>query len=59
MRDLRPPTAHEHAARLDRRRFVFFSSVFTLASLATWFVADLFWRDRLSVAWRSSCWSSS
>ena len=38
-------TEHMDAARLDRRRFVFFSSVFTLASLATWFVADLYWRD--------------
>jgi membrane glycosyltransferase len=32
-------------ARLNRRRFVFFSSVFVLTSLATWFVADLYWRD--------------
>jgi membrane glycosyltransferase len=30
---------------LNRRRFVFFSSVFGLTSLATWFVADLYWRD--------------
>src|SRR5471030_24933 len=32
------------AGRLNRRRFVFFSSVFVLTSLATWFVADLYWR---------------
>ena len=38
-------TEHMDAARLDRRRFVFFSSVFALTSLATWFVADLYWRD--------------
>jgi membrane glycosyltransferase len=33
------------ATRLNRRRFVFFSSIFALTSLATWFVADLYWRD--------------
>ncbi len=33
------------AARLNRRRFLFFSSIFVLTSLATWFVADLYWRD--------------
>src|ERR1022692_3932149 len=32
-------------ARLNRRRFLFFSAVFVLTSLATWFVADLYWRD--------------
>jgi membrane glycosyltransferase len=37
-------TEHMNAARLNRRRFVFFSSVFVLVSLATWFVADLYWR---------------
>jgi membrane glycosyltransferase len=31
--------------RLSRRRFVFFSSIFGLTSLATWFVADMYWRD--------------
>jgi membrane glycosyltransferase len=31
--------------RLNRRRFLFFSAVFGLTSMATWFVADLFWRD--------------
>ena len=38
-------TEHMDAARLNRRRFVFFSSIFILTSLATWFVADLYWRD--------------
>ena len=38
-------TEHVSRARLSRRRFVFFSSVFVLTSLATWFVADLYWRD--------------
>jgi membrane glycosyltransferase len=33
------------ARRLGRRRFVFFSSVLVLTSLATWFVADFYWRD--------------
>jgi len=37
-------TEHMDAARLNRRRFVFFSAVFVLTSLATWFVADLYWR---------------
>ncbi len=30
--------------RLNRRRFLFFSSIFVLTSLATWFMADLLWR---------------
>ena len=34
--------------RLYRRRFVFFSSIFLLTSLATWFMADLLWRDGIS-----------
>jgi membrane glycosyltransferase len=38
-------TEHMDAARLNRRRFLFFSSVFVLVSIATWFVADLYWRD--------------
>jgi membrane glycosyltransferase len=38
-------TEHMDAGRLNRRRFVFFSAVFVLTSLATWFVADLYWRD--------------
>ncbi len=32
-------------ARLNRRRFFFFSSIFVLTCLATWFAADLYWRD--------------
>jgi membrane glycosyltransferase len=32
-------------ARLNRRRFSFFSAIFGLTSLATWFMADLLWRD--------------
>lgn len=34
--------------RLNRRRFLFFSSIFGVTSLATWFMADLLWRDGLS-----------
>jgi len=34
--------------RLNRRRFVFFSAIFLLTSLATWFMADLLWRDGIS-----------
>jgi membrane glycosyltransferase len=41
-------TEHMDAARLNRRRFVFFSSIFGLTSMATWFVADLYWRGGLS-----------
>ena len=37
-------TGKMDASRLNRRRFVFFSSVFGLTSMATWFVADLYWR---------------
>ena len=33
-------------SRLKRRRRLFFSSVFMLTSLATWFMADLLWNDR-------------
>jgi membrane glycosyltransferase len=36
------------ARRLNRRRFVFFSSIFGLTSLATWFMADLLWQDGIS-----------
>ena len=39
--------------RLNRRRFLFFSAIFVLTSFATWFMADLLWRDginRLEVA---------
>lgn len=38
-------TEHLDKARLNRRRFFFFTSVFVLTSMATWFVADLYWRD--------------
>ena len=34
--------------RLIRRRFVFFSAIFFLTSVATWFMADLFWRDGIT-----------
>ena len=33
------------AKRLNRRRFTFFSAIFGLTSIATWFMADLLWRD--------------
>jgi membrane glycosyltransferase len=36
------------AARLNRRRFSFFSAIFGLTSLATWFMADLLWRGGLT-----------
>src|SRR5471030_145870 len=36
------------ARRLDRRRFLFFSGIFGLTSLATWFMADLLWRDGIT-----------
>jgi membrane glycosyltransferase len=41
---------HEHMSprRLNRRRFLFFSSIFVLTSLATWFIADLLWTDGLT-----------
>lgn len=35
-------------ARLNRRRFSFFSSIFGLTSIATWFMADLLWRGGLT-----------
>src|SRR5208282_5567392 len=35
-------TEHMNKARLNRRRFFFFSSAFVLTSLATWFMADVF-----------------
>lgn len=37
-------------SRLNRRRFSFFSAIFTLTSLATWFMADLLWRDGITGA---------
>ena len=33
------------ARRLNRRRFLFFSAIVGLTGLATWFMADLLWRD--------------
>jgi membrane glycosyltransferase len=37
-----------NARRLNRRRMLFFSAIFVLTSLATWFMADLFWRRGMS-----------
>ncbi|MSU24949.1 MAG: glucans biosynthesis glucosyltransferase MdoH [Opitutus sp.] len=37
-----------NAGRLNRRRFAFFSAIFGLTSLATWFMADLLWRDGIT-----------
>ncbi|HVU32317.1 MAG TPA: glucans biosynthesis glucosyltransferase MdoH [Opitutaceae bacterium] len=34
--------------RLNRRRFLFFSGIFGVTSLATWFMADLLWRNGLT-----------
>ena len=34
--------------RLNRRRFFFFSAIFALTSLATWYMADLLWRDGIT-----------
>src|SRR5471032_535526 len=34
--------------RLNRRRFLFFTAIFGLTSLATWFMADLLWRDGIT-----------
>jgi membrane glycosyltransferase len=36
------------AARINRRRFSFFSAIFGFTSLATWFMADLLWRGGLT-----------
>ena len=41
-------TEDMNPARLNRRRFGFFSAIFGLTSLATWFMADLFWRDGIT-----------
>ena len=35
-------------ARLNRRRFSFFSAIFGFTSLASWFMADLLWRNGLT-----------
>ena len=34
--------------RLNRRRFLFFSTIFAFTSVATWFMADLLWRGGLN-----------
>ncbi len=34
--------------RLKRRRFLFFSSIFAVTSIATWFMADLLWRNGIT-----------
>jgi membrane glycosyltransferase len=36
------------ARRLNRRRFLFFSTIFGFTSLATWFMADLLWRGGIT-----------
>jgi membrane glycosyltransferase len=41
---------HMTSRRLNRRRFLFFSAIFVLTSLATWFIADLLWLDGLTRA---------
>src|SRR6476620_1196401 len=41
-------TEQMNAKRLSRRRFLFFSTIFALTSFATWFMADLLWRDGIS-----------
>ena len=39
-------------ARVSRRRIFFFTLVFLVTSLATWFMADLLWRDGMqAVEW--------
>ncbi|HTB81615.1 MAG TPA: glucans biosynthesis glucosyltransferase MdoH [Opitutaceae bacterium] len=39
---------HIAPRRLQRRRFLFFSGILVLVSLATWFMADLLWRGGIS-----------
>ena len=34
--------------RLDRRRLLFFTAIFAFTAVATWFMADLLWRDGLT-----------
>jgi membrane glycosyltransferase len=36
--------------RLQRRRFLFFSCIILLTSFATWFMADLVWRDSVGAS---------
>lgn len=40
-------TEQMNLRRLNRRRFFFFSSIFAFTALATWFMADLLWRNGL------------
>ena len=42
------PVGKSDTRRVARRRFIYFTSVFVLTSLATWFMADLLWRDGIS-----------
>jgi membrane glycosyltransferase len=42
-------TEHMDKQRLDRRRLFFFTAIFGLTSLATWFMADLLWRDGINL----------
>ena len=39
-----------HPLRLQRRRFLFFSCIILLTSFATWFMADLVWRDHIDAS---------
>jgi membrane glycosyltransferase len=41
-------TEQMNAKRLSRRRFLFFSTIFVLTSFATWFMADLLWRNGIT-----------
>src|SRR6185295_1511180 len=41
-------TEQMNVKRLNRRRFLFFSTIFALTSFATWFMADLLWRDGIT-----------
>ncbi len=40
-------TDRPHPRRIARRRMTFFTSIFMLTSVATWFMADLLWRGGL------------
>ena len=41
-------TGRMEPRRLARRRFLFFTAIFVLTSVAAWFMADLLWRDGLT-----------
>jgi membrane glycosyltransferase len=41
-------TAAMDARRLGRRRLLFFTSIFALTAVATWFMADLLWRGGMN-----------